>query len=136
MHPEILRMAANERQADLLRTAAAARRAREARATELPAPRVGRDDTHVTLRLDRVWDSARLHELAAAAGRRVTDGPYVVTEVGGRIVAALPVDGGAPLADTAARTAHLLPLLELRAAQIRRVDLRPRRRLRLLPRRI
>ncbi|HSP73223.1 MAG TPA: hypothetical protein VLN26_12685 [Gaiellaceae bacterium] len=41
----------------------------------------------------------------------------------------------APLADPFVPTVQLVPLLELRAGQIRRVDVRPRPRRRLLPRR-
>lgn len=55
-------------------------------------------------------------------------GDHVVAEVRGTIVAALPLDGGRPLCDWIA-AAHLVPLLELRAAQITgdRVE-QPRRR--------
>jgi hypothetical protein len=50
--------------------------------------------------------------------------------VDGRLVAALPLAGGHMLADPFVRTAHLLPLLELRAAQLRE----PVGRRHLLPR--
>jgi hypothetical protein len=84
----------------------------------------------VALRLNRVHDDDALENLGRLEGRRVTDGCYVVAEVGGRIVAALPLGGGAPLADPFRPTAHLLPLLELRARQL--TDYRPRLRTRAL----
>jgi hypothetical protein len=100
----------------------------------LPPPdRRGGDDARLTLRVDRVWDSSRLHDLAALNERRLPGCSFVVAELDGIVVAAVPLDGGPALADPFVRTAHLLPLLELRAAQIRRVDLR--RRPRLFPRR-
>src|SRR5262249_10296560 len=79
--------------------------------------------SRVTLRLDRVWDSSSLYELAELEGRRLREERHVVAEVDGRVVAALPLGGGAPLAEPLVPTADLLPLLELRAAQIRRVEL-------------
>ena len=44
----------------------------------------------------------------------------------GQIVAALPLASGPALRDPFAKTAHLMPLLELRAAQLRTTE--PRRR--------
>ena len=89
----------------------------------------------MTLRLDRAGDASVLHQLAAMNGRRLLEQAYVVAEVEGKIVGALPLAGGTPLVDLFVRTAHLVPLLELRAAQIRRArDLPSRRRIRLLPR--
>lgn len=134
-HPQITMLLASERLADLRREAAAARLEHEARGrSRLPA-RPPVDDAHVALRIDRVSDRAALERLAELAGRALPAGPFVVTEVEGRVVAALPLGGGAPLADPLVPTAHLLPLLELRAAQIRQVKVRPRPRRRLLPRR-
>ena len=46
----------------------------------------------------------------------VPKGRLVIAELDGRIVAALPLDGGPPLRDPFVRTAHLLRLLELRVA--------------------
>ena len=51
----------------------------------------------------------------------------MVALVDGRIAAALPLAGGALLADPFMRTAHLQRLLELRAAQLRQPE--PRRSL-------
>jgi hypothetical protein len=84
----------------------------------------------VVLRLSRVRDDAALDTLARLEGRPVPAGCHVVAEIGGEVVAALPLDGGAPLADPFRPTAHLLPLLELRAKQL--TGDRPRRRTRVL----
>jgi hypothetical protein len=135
MHPDIMLLLATERQAELRREAAASRLVREARKATRAATPPGRADVHVTLRLDTVGDVPRLYQLAALEQHPLPDGPFVLAEVEGRVVAALPVAGGAPLTDPFEATAHVQPLLELRAAQIRRADERPARRLRLLPRR-
>jgi hypothetical protein len=134
VHPEIRSMMGNERQAELLREAAVARIAREARRRNREVTRPA-DDARVTLRLDRVGDGKRLRELADLSCRTLTNGALVVAETEGRLVAALPVSGGLALTDPFEPTAHVVPLLELRAAQIRRAGLTSRRRFRLLPRR-
>jgi len=86
------------------------------------------DRDPVVIRLDRVQDEDALARLAVLNGELMSMGDHVVAEVRGTIVAALPLDGGRPLCDWIA-AAHLVPLLELRAAQITgdRVE-RPRRR--------
>jgi hypothetical protein len=95
-----------------------------------------RDHSLVSLRLDRAGDIWRLRELALLEGRRLSDGQYVVADVDGSILAAVPLTGGAALADPFVSTAHLVPLLELRAAQIRNIELEPPHGRRLLrPRR-
>jgi hypothetical protein len=85
----------------------------------------------VTLRLSRVGDDEGLRRLAELESRRAAAGSHVVAEVGGVIVAALPLNGGKPYADPFRRTAHLLPLLELRAGQIGGGELPRRSRRRL-----
>jgi hypothetical protein len=77
-----------------------------------------RADVAVSLRLCTVHDDAALERLAILESRPVPTGCFVVAEVGGKLVAAAPLDGGAPLADPFYATAHLLPLLRLRARQI------------------
>jgi hypothetical protein len=72
----------------------------------------------VALRLCSVHDDAALERLAVLEGRAVPSGRLVLAEVNGTIVAALPLSGGAPLADPFRPTAHLLPLLRLRASQL------------------
>ena len=112
VHPEVLR-AAGERQGSRI----SARAGPAARVSPRP-PRERDDLTAIALRLCRVGDDDALARLAALEERAVPRGQFVVAEVDGRIVAALPLDGGAPLRDPFVRTAHLLRLLELRAAQI------------------
>jgi hypothetical protein len=95
------------------------RRAARAGTPEPPEP--------VTLRLETVHDEAAIAQLLVLAGRkRQTWGRHVVAEVDGEIVAALPLAGGAVFADPFRRTAHLTPLLELRARQV--TDPPPERR--------
>jgi hypothetical protein len=77
------------------------------------------DDEDVQLRLCRVGDDPALEGLADLENRPLPPGRFVVAVVRGRMVAALPLEGGAPLADPFERTEHLLPLLELRAEQVR-----------------
>jgi hypothetical protein len=79
----------------------------------------------IALRFCRVGDDPALARLAALEGRPVPQGQFVVAELDGRIVAALPLDGSPPLRDPFVRTAHLQRLLELRAAQLMRSE-RPR----------
>jgi hypothetical protein len=122
MHPEIMRVIAEDHVRTLQRDAARYVRAMQRK----PAA----DTREVDLRLCRVTDDPELERLAELEGRPVPFGRLVVALVEGRIVAALPLAGGAPLADPFTRTAHILPLLELRAAQLREPE--PRRR--LLPR--
>ncbi|HZT90798.1 MAG TPA: hypothetical protein VFA05_02060 [Gaiellaceae bacterium] len=118
MHnPEIMRVLANDRIETLRRDAARPLRTR-------PATR--RVDTaDVVLRLCRVDDDTQLERLAALEGRTVPFGRMVVADVRGHIVAAKPVGGGRALADPFVRTDHLLPLLDLRVAQLR--EPQPRR---------
>ena len=78
----------------------------------------------VALRLCSVNDDEALERLALLDGRPVPRGRVVLAEVDGDIVAALPLGGGAALTDPFRPTAHLLPLLRLRAAQL---DRQPRR---------
>jgi hypothetical protein len=84
----------------------------------------------VVLRLSRVPVDVALDTLGRLEGRPASAGCYVVAEIAGDVVAALPLDGGALLADPFRPTAHVLPLLELRAKQLNRD--RPRRRARVL----
>ena len=72
----------------------------------------------VLLRLARVGDDADLADLATLAGVRPTPGQYVVAEIEGRLVAAQALAGGEPMCDPFKPTAHLIPLLRLRADQV------------------
>lgn len=112
MHPTIMWYLANQHLEDLRR---------DARRPVAPArpERRALDEEAVHLRLCRVSDDPQLERLAQLEGRPLPEGRLVVAEARGRIVAALPLAGGRPLADPFARTQHLLPLLELRAEQVR-----------------
>ena len=123
VHPELLRELARARMEELRLDAVAHSRAAE-------VPRVRTDLGSIALRLCRVGDEQALARLAALEETTVPSGQLVVAEVDGRIVAALPLAGGAPLRDPFVRTAHLLRLLELRVAQLtpansKRARLRP-----------
>jgi hypothetical protein len=84
----------------------------------------------VTLRLCAMQDDPALERLAQLESRTLAGGRFVVAEVDGELVAAVPVAGGAPFADPFRKTAHLIPLLRARARQL---ESRPRaRRARLL----
>jgi hypothetical protein len=72
----------------------------------------------VMLRLGHAEDADALVRLATLQERTASTGRHVVAEVGGAIIAALPLRGGAALVDPFRRTAHLIPLLELRAQQL------------------
>ena len=74
----------------------------------------------VVLRLSTVWDDDSLARLAELEGRTTPAGPHVVAEVGGAVVAALPLGRGPTFGDPFRPTAHLLPLLQLRAKQLMR----------------
>ncbi|HZQ81128.1 MAG TPA: hypothetical protein VFB25_04015 [Gaiellaceae bacterium] len=79
----------------------------------------------VELRLCKPTDDPALDDLAALSEQPVPAGRLVVALLDGRLVAALPVAGGCALRDPFVRTAHLMRLLELRAAQLREPVARP-----------
>jgi hypothetical protein len=81
-----------------------------------PPKRIGEET--VSLRLCTVHDDAALERLALLNGVPLPGGRFVVAEVDGELVAALSLRGGEPLADPFRPTAHLIPLLRLRAGQI------------------
>jgi hypothetical protein len=118
IHPEFTKILANDRLEQLRRDARVVRGFR---------PRPVADTRDVELRLCRIADDPQLERLAALAERPLPSGRLVIAASAGQIVAALPLAGGPALRDPFARTAHLMPLLELRAAQLR--DPEPRRRL-------
>jgi hypothetical protein len=74
----------------------------------------------VVLRLSTVRDDDSLARIAELEGRTTPAGPHVVAEVGGAVVAALPLGRGPTLGDPFRPTAHLVPLLQLRAKQLMR----------------
>jgi hypothetical protein len=76
--------------------------------------------TRVTLRYAAAADAERLRYLAELDSATAPDGPALVAEIDGRIRAALPLDGGAAIADPFHRGTELLDLLRMRAAQLSR----------------
>lgn len=72
----------------------------------------------VSIRLATCADADAVERLAQLEGRRTPEGAVLVAFVAGHPLAALPLDGGPPLADPFRPTAHLVRLLELRAAEL------------------
>ena len=115
IHPEFTRILAADHVEQLRRDARFVR----------AAPRPVVDTQDVELRLCRIVDDPQLERLAALSECPLPSGRLVIAATDGQIVAALPLAGGPALRDPFARTVHLMPLLELRATQIR--DPEPRR---------
>jgi len=116
---------------DALRLLAAARideRRREASRAALAGALVAPRESGITIRLARRSDRRALARLAALEARSVPEGRVLVAVVDGALVAALPLDGGEPLADPFQPTLDLLSLLRLRSRQLAPT---PRRRWRL-----
>jgi hypothetical protein len=63
-------------------------------------------------------DQVALERLAALDSARPPSGPALIAEADSRILAALPLGWGRPIADPFEPTAELVALLELRRAQI------------------
>ncbi len=120
MHPAFREAMLRDNQRDL------ERKLRYAYLREEQQPAAAPPAEPVMLRLSRVQDDDVLARLAELEGRPASKGQHVVAEVGGEVVAALPLGPGSALADPFRPTAHLMPLLELRAKQL--ADDRPRRR--------
>lgn len=76
--------------------------------------------SRVTVRMADARDGPTLERLAALDSAAMPVGPTLVGEIDGEAVAALPVAGGAAVADPFRRTSAAIELLELRAAQLRR----------------
>jgi len=76
----------------------------------------------VTIRRSRAADREALQRLAQLDSRRLAGGELLVAEVDGELRAALPLEGGQPIADPFRPTALLVSLLGLRAGQIRDAD--------------
>jgi hypothetical protein len=75
-------------------------------------------------------DREAIVRLAQLDSAREPTGPLLVAESAGGIVAALPLAGGDPIANPFERTAELVELLRLRAAQLEVGPLGRRRGLR------
>jgi hypothetical protein len=72
----------------------------------------------VLMRRATAADAARVRELAYLDDRRLPAGPFLVTELGGEIVAALSLGSGTVVADPFRRTSDAVAMLRLRAAQV------------------
>lgn len=73
----------------------------------------------VTVRMAEDCDARTLVRLGALDSVPAPKGPALVAEIDGDPVAALPLDGGRPVADPFRQTSAMIELLELRAAQLR-----------------
>jgi hypothetical protein len=73
---------------------------------------------NVTVRRSRPADESGLARLAALDSARPLRGPALVAEADSRMLAALPLGSGRPIADPFAPTAEVVALLELRRKQL------------------
>src|SRR5262245_58727387 len=76
----------------------------------------------VTVRRAGSGDEAALARLAALDSGSPPRGPALVAEADSRLLAALPLGSGRPIADPFEPTAELVALLELRRAQMETAD--------------
>ena len=74
--------------------------------------------TDITVRRSVAGDNSALERLAALDSARPPTGPALVAEADSRMIAALPLGSGRPIADPFEPTAAIVALLELRAAQV------------------
>ena len=89
---------------------------------------------NVTVRRSTSGDESGLARLAALDSASPPRGPALVAEADARMLAALPLGSGRPIADPFEPTAELIQLLELRRSQIEsaETDARPHRGFRAL----
>jgi hypothetical protein len=74
--------------------------------------------TDITVRRAVSSDRSELDRLAALDSARPPRGPALVAEADSRMIAALPLGSGRPIADPFEPTAEVVALLELRARQM------------------
>jgi hypothetical protein len=74
--------------------------------------------TNITVRRAASADQAELARLAALDSASPPTGIVLVAEADSRMLAALPIGAGRPIADPFEPTAEVVALLELRAAQL------------------
>src|SRR3954471_5934262 len=74
------------------------------------------------LRLCKTADDPALERLAALSERPIPFGRLVVALCAAGLAAAMPLAGGSPLRDPFVKTLHILPLLKLRADQLRQPE--------------
>jgi hypothetical protein len=86
---------------------------------------------NVTVRRARPADESGLARLAALDSAKPPRGPILVAEVDSRLLAALPLGAGRPIADPFEPTAEIVALLELRKRQLAEAEARGESRGRL-----
>jgi hypothetical protein len=74
--------------------------------------------TNITVRRSLSSDRSELDRLAALDSASPVRGPALVAEADSRMLAALPLGSGRPIADPFEPTAEIVALLELRATQL------------------
>jgi hypothetical protein len=87
---------------------------------------------NVTVRLSRPADESGLARLAALDSASPPRGQALVAEADSRLLAALPLGSGSPIADPFEPTAEIVALLELRKRQLAEAGRAPWGRLRSL----
>jgi hypothetical protein len=75
--------------------------------------------TNLTVRYSVASDLSELVRLAALDSATPPRGPALVAEADSRMIAALPLSSGRPIADPFEPTAEIVALLQLRAEQLR-----------------
>jgi len=130
---------ARARNRDDVARANARRRSTHARPSRRGAHARSPQSASITIRLARPGEAPDLELLAELDSRRDAwsgTREALVAEVGGRVVAALSLDGRVAIADPFVRTQPLVSMLEVRAGQLDRARRRLRRRVlgRLIPR--
>jgi len=94
-------------------------------------------EEQILIRASTAADAPALARLAALDSAEALLGPALVAEVDGQLRAAFPLDGGRPIADPFAESAHVLALLAAHAGVLpgtaRRNGRTPRGRERLIP---
>ena len=76
--------------------------------------------TNITVRHSVSADQSELERLAALDSASPPRGPALVAEADSRMLAALPLGSGRPIADPFEPTAEIVALLELRSEQLAR----------------
>jgi hypothetical protein len=71
----------------------------------------------ITIRRSNGQDQEAIDRLAGLDSKRAPEGRALLAFESGELVAAMPLDGGSPIADPFQRTAEIVDLLMLRAAQ-------------------
>jgi hypothetical protein len=74
--------------------------------------------TDITVRHAVASDRSELERLAILDSAKLPRGPALVAEADSRMLAALPLGSGRPIADPFEPTAEVVALLELRAGQL------------------